>query len=99
MSGEENRKIFFSDRGLDLTQGFQILRGGAPDLNDININGSGFKDPVDFIKRLLLLLRKERVNEGLSTFCIFIAQTNACFYLSASASFGRCKSQDEGLGK
>ena len=98
MSGEANRKIFFNDRDLNLAQGFQILRGGAPDLEDIDINGHGVNGPADFIKRLLLLLRKERVNEGLSTFCIRIAQTNIYFCLSASAPFGRCKSQDEGLG-
>ena len=96
MSGEENRKIFFNDRGLDITQGYDILRAGGPDLK--YINGSGVNGPADFIKRLLLLLRKERVNEGLSTFCIFIAQSNVCFCLSASAPFGRCKLQDEGLG-
>ena len=97
MSGEENRKIFFNDRGLDLSEGYQILRGGV-DLKDINNNGSGVIGRANFIKVLLLLLRKERVNEGSSIFCIFIAQTNACFCLSASSPFGRCQSQDEGLG-
>ena len=100
MSGEANRKIFLNDRGLDINQGYQILRAGGPDLKYMNINesGPGVNGAADFIKLLLLLLRKERVNEGLSTFRIFVAQSHVCFCLSASAPFGRCKSQNEGLG-
>ena len=70
MSGEENRKIFFNDRGFDLSEGYQILRGGV-DLKGVNNDGSGVIGRANFIKVLLLLLRKERVNEGSSIFCIF----------------------------
>ena len=61
MAGEENRKIFFSDRNLDLSEGYRILLGGVPDVKDINIKTG---DISDFIKRLLLLFRKERIDEG-----------------------------------
>ena len=65
MTGEANRKIFFSDRNLGFTEGYQILRGGIPKIEDIHPNHNS--DSSQFIKRLLLLFRKERINEGALT--------------------------------
>ena len=65
MAGEANRKIFFGDKNLGLSEGYQILLGGAPKLKDIKK-----KDPTDLSesnKRLLLLFRRERINEGAPT--------------------------------
>ena len=61
-AGEANRKIFFNDRNLavDIT-----LLGGLPKVEDID-HGHNTTVP-EFIKRLLLLLRKERINEGAPT--------------------------------
>ena len=68
MAGEENRKVFFGDRNLDLSEGYRILLGGVPKLEDIK--HTHHADTSDFIKRLLLLFRKERINEGAPTVCV-----------------------------
>ena len=65
MSGEENRKIFFNDRNLSLDEGYKILLGGIPNLQDIKSDYS--VDIPEYNKRLLLLFRKERINEGAPT--------------------------------
>ena len=62
MAGEENRKVFFGDRNLGLSEGYQIFLGGIPRLEDINIKH--VSDTSDLIKRLILLFRKERIDEG-----------------------------------
>ena len=64
MSGEENRKIFFNDRNLSVKEGYKIFLGELPKLKDINHE---MDDSSSFIKRLLLLSRKERINEGAPT--------------------------------
>ena len=72
MAGEENRKIFFNDRSLDLGEGVRFFIGSIPKLDDIKVN---FIDaPSDFIKHLSLLFRRERINEGAPSFLyIFFA--------------------------
>jgi len=60
MAGEPNRKIFFNDRNLDLGEGYRILLGGVPRLEDINVDTS--QDATEFVKRLSLLIRKERID-------------------------------------
>lgn len=62
VSGEEARKIFYTEPGFDMTQGYQILMGGSPRLEDINIGAD--VESEKFIKRLQLLTRKDRVTEG-----------------------------------
>ena len=64
MAGEENRKIFFNDRSLGLSEGYSIFLGGIPRLEDIKYKTD---DVSVFIKRLLLLFRRERINEGAPT--------------------------------
>lgn len=64
VAGEANRKIFFNDWSLGLSEGYLHLLGGIPNLEDIDVIMDGPRDSAEFIKRLLLLLQKERVNEG-----------------------------------
>lgn len=64
VAGEANRKIFHNDRNLDLSAGVRILLGGIPNLQDINLDTELTRDTPNFIKRLMLLLQKERVKEG-----------------------------------
>ena len=65
MAGEENRKVFFSDRNLGLSEGYQILFGDIPRIEDIKIEY--VSDTSASIKRLILLFRKERIDEGATT--------------------------------
>ena len=65
MSGEEGRKIFFFEQGLSLGEGYRILMGAAPQLQDINVKPQdGEIQDGDFVKRLLRLMHKDRVSEG-----------------------------------
>ena len=69
MSGEDARKIFFSDQGLDLTDGHIMLQGGAPRLEEINVQPEegDLKIDAKFLKRVLLLLHKDRILDGMRT--------------------------------
>ena len=64
MSSEEHRKIFFNDRNLSLNEGYKVFLGTLPKLEDINHE---MDDSSSLNKRLLLLSRKERINEGAPT--------------------------------
>ncbi|KAF9530197.1 cytochrome P450 [Crepidotus variabilis] len=68
--GHEARKVFFNEPSLHFTEGYEILMGGAPQLEDINIDvkADGMENVSDFIKRLNMLLRKERISETLPVF-------------------------------
>ena len=61
VSGEEARKMFFSEQGLSLNEGYRILMGAAPRLDDINVREI---QEGGFVKRLLLLMHKDRVLDG-----------------------------------
>ncbi|KIM37023.1 hypothetical protein M413DRAFT_31186 [Hebeloma cylindrosporum] len=66
VAGEQGRKAFLNDQSLDMTQGYKILFGGVPRLEDINIQTrTGEPDSRAFVNRLLSLLRKERVADVL----------------------------------
>ncbi|KAF9557039.1 cytochrome P450 [Agrocybe pediades] len=69
LRGEQARKFFFSQPGLNMTEGYRILMGGAPNLNDVGIEFGGESARTDtdegFIKRLLSLLRRDRIQETL----------------------------------
>jgi sterol 14-demethylase len=62
VAGEANRKIFFNDRSLGLIEGYRILVGGIPSIKHINRDTGEISE---LIKRLALLLRRERINEVL----------------------------------
>jgi hypothetical protein len=69
MAGEANRKVFFNDRSLSLSQGYRILLGGVPTLEYIKPENASHDDSTELIKRLALLLRRERINEGTNNLC------------------------------
>jgi hypothetical protein len=62
MAGEANRRIFFGNRNLGLSEGYRILFGATPKLKDIDLDK--YEDTSELVKRLLLLLRRERIDEG-----------------------------------
>ncbi|KDQ54410.1 hypothetical protein JAAARDRAFT_135628 [Jaapia argillacea MUCL 33604] len=65
LSGDEGRKVFFTDKNLDFTEGYKILMGGAPRLDDIAVERDVDDTSVTwFNKRLATLLRKERLEAG-----------------------------------
>ncbi|EIN08262.1 hypothetical protein PUNSTDRAFT_143902 [Punctularia strigosozonata HHB-11173 SS5] len=68
LQGEEGRKVFFNDKSLDFTEGYRILMGGAPRLEEIDKAGEGTDDVSWFNKHLATLLRKERLADGKYTF-------------------------------
>ena len=70
MVGEENRRIFFNDRNLDLS-GYRIFLGALPNLDDdINVKTEIHNDVPLFIKRLTHLLHRDRVKERTPTLCV-----------------------------
>ena len=78
MTGEQGRKVFLNDQSLNLGEGYKILFGRAPKLTDINIKADGIGDDGrEFIVRLFMLLRKERVADGACLFwCSHCLLTN-----------------------
>ncbi|KDR75612.1 hypothetical protein GALMADRAFT_68731 [Galerina marginata CBS 339.88] len=70
LGGESSRNVFFNTPGLSLPDGYRILMGGAPKLKDLNIqitsDGVDAQAEVDegFIKRVLSLVCKERLEDG-----------------------------------
>jgi len=65
LSGEEARKIFFVEQGLSLLEGNRILMGATPRLEDINVKPQdGEIHGGDFVKRVLLLMHKDRILDG-----------------------------------
>jgi hypothetical protein len=89
MAGEANRKIFFNNQNLDLSEGYRILLGGAPNVRDIiNVNADTPQATTESFRLLLLLLRKERVNDGAPD-SMFSLPRLTLAYLSTSALFGR----------
>ncbi|KAF9557038.1 cytochrome P450 [Agrocybe pediades] len=66
-SGEKARQAFFNEPGLSLVQGYKILTGGWPELKDIDFqsdkDGQYIQDKVEegFVKRILALIRKDRI--------------------------------------
>ncbi|KAF8130469.1 cytochrome P450 [Mycena galopus ATCC 62051] len=60
LSGEEGRKIFFSEKNFDSEAGYRILGVQAPDPRELNIETS-----IDgrFVKHVQSLLRKDRMME------------------------------------
>jgi len=67
LSGVVARKAFFNDGSLDLPEGYRILMGGAPQLRDIHVPEPDQQNISTFIKQLVNLLRKERVDELMPT--------------------------------
>ena len=72
VAGPSARKGFFNDPGLNFIEGYKILMGGAPRIEDVDVvDASPVETMNDFIKRILLLLHKERVAESEYSICQF----------------------------
>ena len=59
--------MFFNEKSLDFQEGYNVLMGGFPDLGDINVESDYQKKNDEFIKRILMLIHKDRLVEGSST--------------------------------
>ena len=65
ISGEEARKMFFNEKGLGLDEGYRILMGGAPNIDDISVQPKeGRVKDAELVKRMAVLFRKDRVVDG-----------------------------------
>ena len=65
LNGEKSRKLFFNEQSLDFQEGYNVLMGGFPDLDDINVASDRQEKYDEFIKRILMLVHKDRLIEGL----------------------------------
>ncbi|KAF8890286.1 cytochrome P450 [Gymnopilus junonius] len=63
--GEEARKAFFDTRNLDFIEGYKILMGAAPRLNDISVENVLNEDVSWFNKQISTLLNKKRLTDVL----------------------------------
>ena len=68
LNGEQSRKMFFNEKSLDFNEGYNILLGGFPDLGDINVESDRQEKHDEFIKRILMLIHKDRLIESWSIF-------------------------------
>ena len=64
LTGEQARRLFYNDNSLDISEGYRILQGGAPRLEDINMGKDFETKRQEGIKRIHALFRKERVIES-----------------------------------
>jgi len=67
LNGEQSRKMFFNEKSLDFQEGYNVLMGGFPDLGDINVESDRQEKNDEFIKRILMLIHKDRLVEGSPT--------------------------------
>ncbi|KAF9522380.1 cytochrome P450 [Crepidotus variabilis] len=65
--GTETRKIFFNNPSLDFEEGYRMFVGG-PKMEDIDIKTDVIDSISDTIKRLNLLMKKERISDTLPVF-------------------------------
>jgi cytochrome P450 len=68
VSGEKARRGFFNDPSLDFIEGYKILMGGAPQMDDIEVGRDQVANVSDFVRRLNLLMKKERITDTLPVF-------------------------------
>lgn len=67
MKGEEARKAFFDSRSLNFTEGYKILMGAAPRLEDVDKSLHQPEDVSWFNKQLSILMNKKRLADVLPT--------------------------------
>ncbi|KAF9457599.1 cytochrome P450 [Collybia nuda] len=65
--GEDARKDFFDNKSLNFTEGYRILMGAVPRLQDIDIQTESQEDVSWFNKNLLTLLNRSRLSDVLPT--------------------------------
>lgn len=63
LKGARARKEFMDSKDLNSHEGYKILKGGIPDLRDIQMS----VEPVAMIKRIFTLLRKDRLSDVMPT--------------------------------
>ena len=57
--------MFFNEKGLGLDEGYRILMGGAPNIDDISVQPKeGRVKDAELVKRMTVLFRKDRVVDG-----------------------------------
>jgi len=84
LTGEQARKLFYTNNSLDISEGYRILQGGAPRIEDINIGEDFELKRQEGVKRIHGLFRKERVAESSYQFplppCICMVFTFSQFF-------------------
>jgi len=82
LTGQEARKVFFNEPALDFTEGYKILMGGAPRLENIDesLQTESDNTNTEFLRHLLLIMRKDAVTESE----LHIKSTPSVFSLQAS---------------
>jgi len=66
LSGLEARKAFFNEKGFDLLQGYGLMLGSMPDLDDLSIETDGGEKDGEFVRRNLAILGKDRIKDRMS---------------------------------
>jgi len=66
LTGSIARKEFFSNPKLHFEEGYRVLYGAEPDIQDVDadVDWEAAENRSDAIKRLLLLIRKERLADS-----------------------------------
>ncbi|KAF8872702.1 cytochrome P450 [Infundibulicybe gibba] len=64
IKGEEGRKTFFDNKNLSFTEGYKVLMGAAPRLQDISTGYEEQENVTWFNKHLLMLLNRNRLADG-----------------------------------
>ncbi|KAJ7127667.1 cytochrome P450 [Mycena epipterygia] len=62
-SGVDARKIFFSEKSLNMDEGYKILQGVSPDMADIQVDTRGMDKGGNFVRQLLTLTTKDRLQD------------------------------------
>jgi len=63
VTGPNGRKLFFNNSSLDVSQGYKILLGGFPRIEDVPV-GETDNAKNNFFKSLQFIQQKDRIREG-----------------------------------
>lgn len=58
--------MFFNEQGFDLLQGYGLMLGSMPDLDDLRIETDGGEKYGEFVRRNLAILGKDRIKDCMS---------------------------------
>ena len=83
LNGEKARKLFYNDNSLDISEGYRILQGGVPRIEDIDISKDFDTKRQERIKRIHTLFRKERVVESSYKFPLPLSMILSYLYIFA----------------
>jgi sterol 14-demethylase len=67
MRGDNARKVFFVEKGLGFADGYTLLMGSVPSLENITVGvvGGEVEEAVAFAKRLQIILRRDRLQDAI----------------------------------